>query len=55
MTWKGLWPTVSLNDKIYAKAACLLGKAKRALEARLQRSPELRWWDILITPSNSEV
>jgi Rhodopirellula transposase DDE domain len=55
MTWKGLAPTVSLNQKIYAKAARLFGQAKQALEARLQRSPELRWWDILITPSIPEV
>jgi hypothetical protein len=55
MTWKGITPTVSLNQKIYKKAARLYGKVKQALEARLQRSPELRWWDILITPSTNQV
>lgn len=50
MTWKGTAPTVSLNQTIYKKAARLYGKAKQALEARLQRSAALRWWDILITP-----
>lgn len=55
MTWKGIAPIVSLNNKIYAKAARLFGKAKQALEARLQRSPDLRWWDILINPSESQV
>lgn len=54
MTWKGISPTVSLNKKIYKKAARLFGKAKQALEASLQRSPDLRWWDILINPSKSQ-
>lgn len=51
MTWKGLQPVVRLTDKLYQKGVRLLGKAKQALEARLQRSPTLPWYDILITPA----
>ena len=51
MTWKGLAPVVHLTDKFYQKGVRLTGKAKRALEARLQRSTTLPWWDILITPA----
>ena len=50
MTWKGLAPAVSFKAKLYEKGVQVTGKAKRALEARLQRSPTLRWWDILIQP-----
>ena len=49
MTWKGLTPVMHLTDKLYQKEVHLVGKAKQALEARLQRSPTLPWWDILIT------
>ena len=51
MTWKGLAPVVHLTDKLYQKGVRLVGKAKQALEARLQRSTALPWWDILITPA----
>ena len=51
MTWKGLAPTVHLTDKLYQKGVRLVGKAKQALEARLQRSSTLPWHDILITPA----
>jgi hypothetical protein len=51
MTWKGLQPVVRLTDKLYQKGVRLVGKAKQALEARLQRSPTLPWYDILITPA----
>lgn len=50
MTWKGLAPVVRLTDKLYQKGVRLVGKAKQALEARLQRSTTLPWHDILITP-----
>ena len=50
MTWKGLAPVVRLTDKLYRKGVRLVGKAKQALEARLQRSPTLPWYDILIHP-----
>ena len=51
MTWKGLAPVVCLTNKLYQKGVRLVGKAKQALEARLQRSPTLPWYDILITPT----
>jgi hypothetical protein len=51
MTWKGMAPVVHLTDKLYQKGVRLAGKAKKALEARLQRSPILPWWDILINPA----
>lgn len=50
MTWKGLRPLVRLTRKVYHKGVRLQGKAQRALEARLQRHPTLRWWDIRIEP-----
>ena len=50
MTWKGLAPAVRLTDKLYQKGVRLTGKAKRGLEARLQRSPTLPWYDIFIQP-----
>ena len=51
MTWKGLPPVVRLTHKLYPKGVRLTGKAKQALEARLQRSPTLPWYDILIQPT----
>ena len=51
MTWKGLAPVVHLTDKLYQKGVRLTGKAKQALEARLQRSSTLPWHNILITPA----
>jgi hypothetical protein len=50
MTWKGLAPAVHFTAKLYKKGVQVTGRAKRVLEARLQRSPALRWWDILIQP-----
>ena len=50
MTWKGISPVVNFTAKLYEKGVQVTGKAKRALAARLQRSPTLRWWDILIQP-----
>lgn len=50
MTWKGLAPAVYFTAKLYHKGVQVTGRAKRALEARLQRSSTLRWWDILIEP-----
>ena len=50
MTWKGITPLVRLTRKAYHKAVRIRGKAQRALEARLQRHPDLRWWDIRIQP-----
>ena len=52
MTWKGLAPVVKLTDKLYQKGVHLTGKAKQALETRLQRSSTLPWYDILINPAS---
>ena len=51
MTWKGLHPWVWLSDKVYAKGVRLSRQAWAALELRLQRSPTLPKWDILIKPA----
>lgn len=51
MTWKGITPLVRLTGKVYRKGLCIRGKVQRALEARLQRHPTLRWWDIRIEPN----
>jgi len=48
MTWKRMHPLVALNRKIYQKGVTLSKKAMRAVEARLERHPELPQWDILI-------
>jgi transposase len=50
MTWKGVAPLVKLTRKIYRKGRRLVGAAKRELEARLQRHPDLPWWDLRIHP-----
>jgi transposase len=48
--WKGLHTATTLLEKSYEKGIKLIGKEKKDLEQRLQRSPVLRWWDITITP-----
>jgi Rhodopirellula transposase DDE domain len=51
MTWKGMHPIVGLSRKLYQKGVTLSKKAMRAVEARLERHPELSKWDILIRPA----
>jgi len=51
MTWKGLHPVVELSRKVYDKGVSVSKKAMQAVEARLQRNPELPRWDILIQPA----
>jgi hypothetical protein len=51
MTWKGLHPVVELSRKVYEKGVSLSKKAMQAIEARLQRNPDLPHWDILIQPA----
>jgi Rhodopirellula transposase DDE domain len=53
MTWKGMHPIVELSRKVYHKAVTLSKKAMRAVEARLERHPELPKWDILIHPAST--
>ena len=50
MTWKGMRPIVELSDQMYQKGVRLSQRAMRAVEARLERHPELPKWDILIQP-----
>jgi hypothetical protein len=51
MTWKGLYPVVRLNQKVYQKGISLTKSAMRAVEKRLERNPLLPKWDILIRPA----
>src|SRR5215475_13002713 len=53
MTWKGMHPIVALSQKVYQKGVTLSKKAMRAVEARLERHPELPKWDILIRPTSA--
>jgi transposase len=53
MTWKGMHPIVELSRKLYQKGVTLSKKARRAVEARLERHPELPNWDILIRPAGT--
>lgn len=53
MTWKGLHPVVALRHKVYQKGISLGKKAMRAVEARLERHPELPKWDMLIRPAST--
>jgi hypothetical protein len=51
MTWKGLHPVVELSHKVYQKGIALGKAAMQAVEARLERHPELPKYDILINPA----
>ena len=51
MTWKGLHPVVTLSRKVYNKGITLGKAAMQAVEARLERHPELPKYDILINPA----
>jgi len=51
MTWKGLHPVVNLSREVYAKGVTLTNKARREVEARLLRNPDLPKWDILLRPA----
>jgi hypothetical protein len=53
MTWKGLHPVVALSRQVYQKGIALGKKAMQAVEARLERHPELPKWDILIHPAST--
>jgi hypothetical protein len=50
MTWKGLHPTVLMNQKVYEKKISLSKVEMRSVEKRLERNPLLPKWDILIRP-----
>ena len=51
MTWEGVHPVVELSRKVYDKGVSVSKKAMQAVEARLQRNPDLPRWDILIQPA----
>ena len=51
MTWKGMHPVVELSRKVYNKGITLGKAAMQAVEARLERHPELPKYDILINPA----
>ncbi len=51
MTWKGIHPVVELSRKVYQKGIALGKAAMQAVEARLERHPELPKYDILINPA----
>jgi Rhodopirellula transposase DDE domain len=53
MTWKGLQPVVELSRRVYQKGIALSQKAMEAVEACLERHPELPKWDILIKPAST--
>jgi hypothetical protein len=53
MTWKGLHPVVKLSRKVYDKGVSVSKKAMQAVEARLQRNPDLPRWDIFIQPTRA--
>jgi hypothetical protein len=51
MTWKGIHPVVELSRNVYHKGIALGKAAMQAVEARLQRDPQLPKYDILINPA----
>lgn len=51
MTWKGLHPIIDLSHKSYPKGISLTKKQMRPIESRLERSPSLPKWDILVRPT----
>jgi hypothetical protein len=53
MTWKGIQPVVELSQQVYQKGITLSKRLMRAVEARLERHPELLNWDILIRPASA--
>ena len=48
--WKGVRSTVHLLESVYDKGIKVQGRERAELEQRLQRSSELPWWDITISP-----
>jgi hypothetical protein len=51
MTWKGLHPVIEVSHQIYQKGISLSKAAMREIEGRLQRHPDLPFWDIRIEPA----
>jgi hypothetical protein len=53
MTWQGLQPVVELSRQVYTKGIALGKVAMEAVEARLQRDPQLPKYDIVINPAST--
>jgi hypothetical protein len=53
MTWKMLHPTVELCETIYERGVRLTRAAFAAVEARLERAPDLSRWSVRIQPRPS--
>lgn len=49
--WKGEQAVVTMIKGVYEKGIKLVAEQARELEARLQRSESLKWWDITISPN----
>lgn len=54
MTWKGVHPVVQLVTKTYETGVALTKDAMNAIEARIQRLPDLGKWFVEIRPSATE-
>jgi hypothetical protein len=54
MTWKGHHPTVRRLEGVYPDGVRLTAKEMRPIEARLERSPTLPKYDIVIKPVPKE-
>ena len=55
MTWKGRHPTVKSLEGEYPKGVRVAAKEMKLYEARLQRSPALPKYDIIIKPKTTEM
>jgi hypothetical protein len=53
MVWKGIHPLVEISTTIYEKGISLTKSAMRAVEARLERDPNLPKWNIFVRPSGA--
>jgi len=52
MTWKGIFPTVKLYEKVYETGMSIAKKAFQAIEDRLIRSKTLPKWSLIIEPGS---
>jgi hypothetical protein len=43
---------IALRRKVYQKGVTLSKRAMQAVEVRLERHPELPYWDMLIRPAS---
>ena len=50
MTWRGVTPIVHLLDRVYDKGVRVSRSAFRPIAARLERSPTLSKWSVVIPP-----